>query len=80
MNDIKLNYLMRGFQPIFRGVFGKNELENIKLQDIHLLLYPMNQIFEVEAHIGLHYMLMHIEIVTFFILMGVCQYQTLKEL
>ena len=31
MNDIKLNYLMKRFQPIFRGVFGKNELENIKI-------------------------------------------------
>ena len=30
MNDIQLNYLMKRFQPVFRGVFGKNELENIK--------------------------------------------------
>ena len=31
MNDIKLNYLMKRYQPIFRGVFGENELENIKI-------------------------------------------------
>ena len=31
MNDIKLNYLMKRFQPVFRGVFGKNELDNITI-------------------------------------------------
>ena len=31
MNDIELNYIMRRFQPIFRGVFRKNELDNIKI-------------------------------------------------
>ena len=31
MNVTKLNYIMRQYQPIFRGVFGKNELDAIQL-------------------------------------------------
>ena len=31
MNDTKLKYIMRRYRPLFRGVFGKNELNDIKV-------------------------------------------------
>ena len=31
MNDTKLNYVMRNYRPIYRGVFEKNELTDIKI-------------------------------------------------
>ena len=72
MNDIQLNYLMKRFQPFLGEYLGKMNWKILKLQDIHLLSYPMNQILDLEAHIGLHYILMCMGIVTYLILMGVC--------
>jgi len=31
LNNTKLNYIMRKYRPIFRGVFGKNEFKDIKI-------------------------------------------------
>ena len=80
MDDIKLNYIMRRYRPIFRGVFGKNEFKDIKIT--RYLFSVISNESDLGTR-GTHWVAIYcvwMEIVIISIPMVIYQFQTLEDL